>query len=264
MEAEKPVVLVTGSSRGLGRGIAVQCAQAGYSVAIHYAGNEKAANETAELCRTAASNLGQQFCIVSGNLGIREERESILAGVIQKLGRLDALVNNAGIAPRVRADLTELGEESFDEVLGINLKGPFFLSQRVANYWLEHPEESKLSGGYKLLFITSISADTASVNRAEYCISKAGLAMTSQLFATRFADEGVQVFEIRPGIMETDMTTGVKEKYDLLIAEGLVPQKRWGQPKDVGNAVCAVLNGSFPFTTGQVLHVDGGFHLRRL
>jgi 3-oxoacyl-[acyl-carrier protein] reductase len=144
------------------------------------------------------------------------------------------------------------------------LKGPYFLSQLAARYWLENPGKCHLLGGYKLLFVTSISANTASVNRGEYCISKAGLGMATQLWATRLADAGVQVLEIRPGIMATDMTVGVKEKYDKLLAEGLVPQKRWGTPKDVGLAVKAILEGNFPFSTGEVINVDGGFHLRRL
>ena len=180
------------------------------------------------------------------------------------LHRIDALVNNAGMAPRVRADITETTEESYDEVMGVNLKGPYFLAQLVARHWLAHPGQSRLPDGYKLIFITSISADTASINRGEYCLSKAGLTMACQLWAARLAGEGVQVFEIRPGIMATDMTAGVKEKYDRLIKEGLVPQQRWGQPEDVGRGVEAILKGYLPFSTGQVISVDGGLHLRRL
>jgi len=149
-------------------------------------------------------------------------------------------------------------------VMTVNLKGPYFLSQLAARHWLAHPCQSRLPGGYKLIFITSISADTASVNRGEYCLSKAGLAMACQLWAARLAGEGAQVFEIRPGIMETDMTAPVKSKYDALIAGGLVPQKRWGTPADVGLAVEAILKGQFPFTTGQILMVDGGMHLKQL
>jgi NAD(P)-dependent dehydrogenase (short-subunit alcohol dehydrogenase family) len=201
---------------------------------------------------------------VRGNLALARERTAIFDQTLAAFGRLDALVNNAGMAPRVRADLTETNEESYDEVMAVNLKGPHFLSQLAARYWLQHPNQSRLPGGYKLIFVTSISADTASVNRGEYCLSKAGLAMAAQLWATRLANHDTQVFEIRPGIMETDMTAGVKGKYDQLIAEGLVPQMRWGKPEDVGIAVEAVLRGHFPFSTGNVLHVDGGFHLRRL
>jgi NAD(P)-dependent dehydrogenase (short-subunit alcohol dehydrogenase family) len=259
-----PVILVTGASRGLGRGIALNCARAGHSVAIHFAGNETAAQETVAQCRTAAPEATQQFIPVRGNLAVAAERTAIFDQTLAAFGRLDALVNNAGMAPRVRADITETGEASYDEVMTVNLKGPYFLSQLAANYWLNHRDKSLLPSGYKLIFVTSISADTASVNRGEYCLSKAGLAMAAQLWATRLANEGVQVFEIRPGIMATDMTAGVKGKYDALIAEGLVPQMRWGQPEDVGLAVESVLRGHLPFSTGNVIHVDGGFHLRKL
>jgi len=258
------VVLVTGSSRGLGRGVAETLASAGYSVAIHYASNKQAAEETAAACRAIALNSAQQFAVVGGNVGIAADREQIFNQTIESLGHLDALVNNAGIAPRVRADITEATEEIFDEVIGVNLKGPYFLSQLAARYWLSKPADCRLQGGYKLLFVTSLSANTASINRGEYCISKAGLAMATQLWAVRLAAEGIQVLELRPGIMATDMTAGVKEKYDALLASGLVPQMRWGKPEDVGLAVKGVLDGHFPFSTGDVINIDGGFHLRRL
>lgn len=258
------VVLVTGSSRGLGRGVAETLASAGYSVAIHYASNKQAAEETAAACRALAPNTAQQFAVVGGNVGIAADREQIFNQTIESLGHLDALVNNAGIAPRVRADITEATEDIFDEVIGVNLKGPYFLSQLAARYWLSKPAECRLQGGYKLLFVTSLSANTASINRGEYCISKAGLAMATQLWAVRLAAEGIQVLELRPGIMATDMTAGVKEKYDALLASGLVPQMRWGKPEDVGLAVKGVLDGHFPFSTGDVINIDGGFHLRRL
>jgi len=257
-------ILVTGSSRGLGRGVAENLAAAGFSVAIHYARNQSAAEETASACQKLAVDAGQTFPLVGGDLGTSEGRGQVFSGTVEAFGRIDALVNNAGIAPRVRADLTEATEESFDEVLSVNLKGPYFLSQKVVRYWLAHPGESRLPGGYQLIFVTSISANTASVVRGEYCISKAGLSMASQLWATRLADEGIQVTELRPGIMATDMTAGVKEKYDQLLAEGLVPQKRWGTPEDLGKAVHSILSGHFPFSTGDVLNIDGGFHLRRL
>lgn len=259
-----PVVLVTGASRGLGRGIALQAAQAGYSVAINYAGNQAAAEETRKLCQAAAPSADQAFEIFQADIGSPADRKRLLSETLARFGRLDALVNNAGIAPRVRADLTETNEESFDEVLGINLKGPFFLTQAAVNYWLNEKPEPLLKGGFKVIFVSSISAYTASVNRGEYCISKAGLAMVTQLFASRTADQGIQVFELRPGIMQTDMTSGVKGKYDALLEQGLVPQKRWGQPEDLGLAVQALLGGQFPFSTGEVINIDGGFHLKRL
>lgn len=258
-----PVVLVTGASRGLGRGIAQACARAGFHVAIHYASNEAAAAETVSLCRSDAIHPGQQFIPVRGDLAVSDHRSAIFEQTLREFGRLDALVNNAGIAPIIRADLTETGEASFDQLMAINLKGPHFLSQLAARYWLAHSIPSG-SISYKLIFVTSISANTASVNRGEYCMAKAGLSMAAQLWSVRLASHGVQVFEIRPGIMETDMTAGVKGKYDELIAGGLVPQMRWGAPDDVGLAVEAILKGYFPFSTGAVIPVDGGFHLRRL
>lgn len=258
------VVLVTGSSRGLGRGVAESLAASGYSVAIHYASNVEAARETLESCRKLATSSAQEFAIVGGNVGLAEDRERLFAETLDALGHIDALVNNAGIAPRIRADLPEATEEIFDEVIAINLKGPYFLSQLAARYWMANPGKSRLSSGYKLIFVGSLSAYTASINRGEYCISKAGLAMANQLWAARLAPEGVQVVELRPGIMATDMTAGVKEKYDALLAEGLVPQQRWGSPDDLGRAVRSILDGDFPFTTGDAINVDGGFHLRRL
>jgi NAD(P)-dependent dehydrogenase (short-subunit alcohol dehydrogenase family) len=260
----RPVILVTGASRGLGRGIALTLAAEGYDLAIHYASNSAAAEETITACKNVAKNSEQRFLPVSAQLGSSEQRTAMIDKVIAELGHLDALVNNAGMAPRERADITEAGESSFDELISVNLKGPYFLSQSAANYWLQHPGASRLAGGYKLIFVTSISASTASVNRGDYCISKAGLAMAAQLWATRLAADGVQVLELRPGIMATDMTSGVKGKYDALIADGLVPQRRWGSPEDVGLAVKAICRGDFPFSTGDVIYLDGGFHLRRL
>ena len=257
-------VFVTGSSRGLGRGVALELAATGYSVAIHFANNRAAAEETAAACAQIAPNPAQQFPLIGGNIGLAADRARMMEETLAAFGRLDALVNNAGIAPRVRADILEAEEEIFDEVIAVNLKGPYFLSQLAARHWLANSGKSTLPGGYQLIFVSSLSANTASVNRGEYCISKAGVAMASQLFATRLATVGVQVTELRPGIMATDMTAGVKEKYDALLAEGLVPQMRWGQPEDVGRAVRSILAGGIPFSTGDVINIDGGFHLRRL
>ena len=233
-------------------------------MAIHYASNKDAAQATVEACAGLAAHAEQKFVSVGGNIGLAADRQRLFDEVLSAYGHLDALVNNAGVAPRIRADITEATEEIFDEVIGINLKGPYFLSQLAARYWLANPGKCRLSGGYKLLFVTSLSANTASINRGEYCISKAGLAMATQLWAVRLADVGVQVLELRPGIMATDMTAGVKDKYDKLLAEGIVPQKRWGSPNDVGLAVKSILEGNFPFSTGDVINLDGGFHLRRL
>jgi 3-oxoacyl-[acyl-carrier protein] reductase len=259
------VVLVTGASRGLGRGIAEVLAREGLSVAIHYANNRAAAEATRAACEAVAGRNDQRFFVVGGNVATAIERTRIVTETLGALGRIDALVNNAGIAPRVRADLLEASEESFDEVMAVNLKGPYFLAQQVARLWLgELRGQARLAGGFKLIFVSSISAYLASINRGEYCVSKAALAMATKLWATRLATEGVQVFEVRPGIMATDMTAGVKDKYDRLIEDGLVPQKRWGTGEDVGRAVAALLSGAFPFSTGDVINVDGGIHLQRL
>jgi NAD(P)-dependent dehydrogenase (short-subunit alcohol dehydrogenase family) len=257
-------VLVTGASRGLGRGIAESLARDGLDVAIHYGRNREAAEETQAACRQAAARADQRLVLVGGDVASRTDRDRILDETLAALGRIDALVNNAGMAPRSRIDILDATEESFDELIAVNLKGPYFLSQAVARHWIGRKGQSRLAGSYKLVFISSISATHVSLNRGEYCVSKAGLAMASKLWAARLAPEGVQVFELRPGIMATDMTAGVKEQYDRLLAEGLVPQKRWGTADDVGRAVSALLKGSFPFSTGDVLHVDGGLHLERL
>ena len=262
--SEPAVVLVTGASRGLGRGIAEELARTGCSVAIHYASNRAAADETAAACRALAIHPRQRFELVQGDVSKAADRRAIFDATLAAFGRIDALINNAGVAPRVRADLLDVTEASYREVNGINLDGPFFLSQLAAKWWLDHPADARLSGGYKLLFVSSLSAYAISTNRGEYCVSKAGLAMTTQLFAARLAEHGIQVLELRPGIMATDMTAGVKEKYDKLLAEGIVPQRRWGTGQDVGLAVRAIFQGLFPFTTGDVINIDGGYHLRRL
>jgi NAD(P)-dependent dehydrogenase (short-subunit alcohol dehydrogenase family) len=266
MTAQPPVALVTGSGRGLGRGIAEELAQAGFSVAIHYAIDREAAEaaETVAACQKIAPNPNQKFTPIVGNIALGAERQRLFDEVMAAYGHLDALVNNAGIAPRIRADVTEATEEIFDEVMAVNLKGAYFLTQLAARYWLANPGKSRIPGGYKLIFVTSMSAVTAHTNRGEYCISKAALSMGAKVWAVRLADAGVQVIELRPGIMATSMTAGVKEKYDKMLAEGVVPQKRWGTPQDVGLAVKSVLQGNFPFSTGDIINIDGGFHLSRL
>jgi 3-oxoacyl-[acyl-carrier protein] reductase len=264
MNGVVPVVLVTGASRGLGRGIAIELAKAGHSVIVDYARNTDAAEATAEECEKHKTNPRQKFIALQADVAKREDRARLLKKTLEQAGRIDALVNNAGVGPRQRADITEMSEQSFEEVLRTNLQGPFFLTQEVVNYWLGHRISPALKDGFKVVFITSISAYTASINRGEYCISKAGLSMSSQLWASRLAGEGIQVVEIRPGIMATDMTSGVKEKYDRLLEEGVVPQGRWGTPEDVGLAIRAIIRGDFPFSTGTIIDVDGGFRLRRL
>lgn len=259
-----PVALVTGGGRGLGRGIACRLSALGLSVGVNYAGNQAAAEETVELCKQVQTNPGQRFIALRGDVGSREDRQLLVSKTLEELGRIDALVNNAGIAPRVRNDVTQMTVESFEEVMRVNLEGPFFLTQLVANYWLNERPEPALPRGYTIVFNSSMSASTVSLNRGEYCMSKAGLSMAMQLWAVRLAAEGIRVYEIRPGIMATDMTKGVKERYDRLMAEGTVPMKRWGTPEDVGSAVGALVTGEFPYSTGEIVYVDGGFHLSRL
>lgn len=259
-----PVVLVTGAGRGLGRGVALQLAEQGCSVAINYAGNRAAAEETAAACARVAPKPEQRFIPLQADISQKADRARLVAETLTQLGRIDALVNNAGIAPKVRADITEASEESFEDLIRTNLQGPYFLTQAVVRHWLGAKPACALPSGFKIIYVTSISADTASVNRGDYCISKAGLAMAAQLWAARLAAENIQVLELRPGIMATDMTAGVKDKYDKLLAEGLVPQRRWGTPEDVGRAVRAIIAGHFAFSTGAVIPIDGGFQISRL
>lgn len=242
------VVLVTGGSRGIGRGIVEAMLREGWRVAFC---GRKPPEEL-------DWNPSPDAAYFQSDIGVAKDREALLTAVLDRFGRLDALVNNAGVAPEVRADLLEMPEASFDRVLSINLKGPFFLTQLVANAMVKH----RIAG--TIINIGSISATVASVNRGEYCISKAGLAMATQLFAVRLAEYGILVYEIRPGIIATDMTGVVKEKYDKLIASGLTLQPRWGQPEDIGKAVASLLRGDFAYSTGQVFNVDGGLEVKRL
>lgn len=264
MNKKLPVVLITGASRGLGRGIAIEVAKRGYSAVVNYAKNRKAALETVSVCNKVRLSKDQKFVPVQADVGDMSQVKRLVKNSLAELGRIDALVSNAGMAPRVRRDLTEMTEESFSEVMRVNLQGPFFLTQSVANYWLRERIEPFLPAGFKVVIVSSISAEAVSLNRGEYCISKAGLSMVNKLWATRLAEHGVGVYEVRPGVMATDMTSAVKEKYDKQLAEGLVPMKRWGTPEDVGQAVCALLSGQFPFSTGEVIYIDGGLHLQRL
>jgi 3-oxoacyl-[acyl-carrier protein] reductase len=251
--------LVTGASRGIGRAIAVALAEQGWSIAINYRGNAEAAAET----RSLVENAGGRGVAIQADIADANDRGRLIEQTLASFNRIDLLVNNAGMAPRQRADLLETSEASYDEVMAVNLKGPFFLTQRVAKVMIdllkagviEHP---------KIVNIGSMSAYTTSVNRAEYCLSKAGLGMMTALYADRLSEYGIHVYELRPGIIETDMTSIVQAKYDRLIAEGLTPIRRWGQPDDVARAVIAIAQDQFLFSTGEVINVDGGFHLRRL
>ena len=246
------VAIVTGSTRGIGRGIAQALDEAGYTVV--YSGTRRV--PAAELPRAA---------VYSGcNIAMREERKALFDEVMARFGRIDVLVNNAGMAPRVRRDILETTEDSFDEVLGVNLKGTFFMCQAAASIMIELKTKGTQDYQPRIVNIGSMSAYTSSTSRGEYCISKAGVGMVTQLFADRLAEYGIPVFEIRPGIIDTDMTKVVHEKYEKLIAGGLTPIPRFGEPQDVAKMVVACCSGMLDFTTGQVLNADGGFHIRRL
>ena len=264
MNSRLPVALVTGAGRGLGRGVAMELAKAGFSVAIGYAGNKDAAEECRKLCGEAARVSGQRFEIFAANIGSKEDRARLVEDVFAAFGDIDALVNNAGMAPRTRADILEASEESFEELIRVNLQGPYFLTQALAKRWLAETRPSAIPTGRKIVYVTSISASVASINRGDYCMSKAGLSMAVMLWASRLAEAGICVYELRPGIMATDMTSGVKAKYDAFIAQGGIPQNRWGFPEDVGKAVKAILAGDFAYSTGSVITIDGGFHIARL
>jgi NAD(P)-dependent dehydrogenase (short-subunit alcohol dehydrogenase family) len=262
-----PVALITGASRGIGRGIALELAKLGYDLVVNYAGNADAAQRTAADCVSVSNANGRKTRaeVCQADIAQGTDRQRLVEFARAQFNRLDLLVNNAGVAPNVRADLLETSEESFDRLMQINVKGPFFLTQLVANWMIEEVQSSKPKVQRpKIVTISSISAYTASVNRGEYCISKAALSMLTPLFAARLAEHGINVYEIRPGIIATDMTAAVKEKYDKLIGEGLTPIPRWGTPEDVGKAVAAIAQDWLPFSTGEVINVDGGFHVRRL
>jgi NAD(P)-dependent dehydrogenase (short-subunit alcohol dehydrogenase family) len=255
----KQTALVTGASRGIGRGIAVALAEKGWNVVINYRGNAAAATETIGLVEQAEG----RGLAMQANIAEAADRQRLIDEIVQKFGRIDLLVNNAGMAPRQRLDILETSEISYDEVMTVNLKGPFFLTQQVARVMIEQLQQGVITAP-RIVNIGSISAYTSSPNRGEYCLSKAGMSMMTALFADRLAEYGINVYEIRPGVIATDMTSGVKEKYNRLIDEGLTPIRRWGQPDDIGRAVVAIAEGYLPFSTGEVINVDGGFHLHRL
>jgi NAD(P)-dependent dehydrogenase (short-subunit alcohol dehydrogenase family) len=262
------VALITGASRGIGRGIALELARIGCDLVINYASNLQAAQQTAADCLSAARAGGKAIRaeICAADIANSVERSKLVGFVREKFGRLDVLVNNAGVAPNVRADILEASEESFERLMAVNVKGPYFLTQLAARWMIEQgaAAASPVPFGRKIITISSISAYTASVNRGDYCMAKAALSMLTPLYAARLAEHGINVYEIRPGVVATDMTSVVKAKYDQLIAEGLTPIKRWGTPEDVGKAAVAIVQDLLPFSTGEVINVDGGFHLRRL
>lgn len=253
------VALITGGSRGIGLGIAQELVNDGFDVAINGVRPESAVTDVIKGLHRAGANV--VYC--QGDLASSNDRKSIIEKVRSSFGRLHVLVNNAGIAPRERRDILDATEESFDEVIATNLKGNYFLTQLAANWMIAQKKEDAAFQG-SIINVSSISATVASVNRGEYCVSKAGISMATQLFAVRLGEYNIPVFEVRPGVISTDMTSGVKEKYDKLIDEGLCVTRRWGYPEDVGKAVRALASGNFPYSTGQVIMVDGGLTLPRL
>jgi len=255
----KRVALITGGSRGIGFGVATQLAMNGFDIAI----NGTRSDADVEDAVKKLKDFGNDVIYCRGSISSTAGRENVLDEVNKHYGALHVLVNNAGIAPNVRNDILEATEESFDEVIGVNLKGTYFLTQRAAKWMIEQKKKEETFRGC-IINISSMSATVASVNRGEYCISKAGLSMATQLFAVRLGEFDIPVFEVRPGIIRTDMTAGVKEKYDKLISEGLCVQQRWGEPGDVGKIVSSLVNGSFSYSTGQVIMVDGGLTIPRL
>lgn len=253
------VALITGASRGIGNAVALQLAKEGYAIAAASTSQEMSISSNLDKIRTT----GQPFLYIQGNISEDGQRKLILERVLSRFGRLDVLVNNAGVAPMTRSDILQMNEESMDHVLGINLKGTFFLTQLAANEMIREINNGSIENPM-IINISSISAYVSSTKRGEYCISKAGVSMVTQLYADRLAEYGINVYEIRPGLIHTDMTSGVSSNYDALIENGLTPIKRWGEPEDVANAVSVLCSGKLGFSTGEVINVDGGFHIRRL
>lgn len=254
----KPLALITGGASGIGLGISEALAAEGYDLLV--CGRRAEARVAAALDRLRAA--GAHVTYVSADMGTAGGRQAVMEAA-RAQGRLHVLVNNAGMAPPERRDLLDASEESFDRVLDVNLKGPYFLTQAVARWMIA---QRQADAGYRaaIINIGSVSATMASIERGEYCLSKAGLAMATRLWAVRLGPYGIPVYEVRPGIIRSDMTAAVKEKYDRRIAEGLLVQARWGEPEDVGRAVAMLVRGDLPYSTGQVIMVDGGLHLERL
>jgi len=254
----KKTAIVTGGGRGIGFAIARQLGEDGFNIVITGRSNEEDYADNFK----KLEELGIDYLYIQGDVSSAADREKIVSQTVAKFGGIHVLVNNAGVAPKVRNDLLEMTEESFDYVIGINLKGTMFITQLVAKQMISQPMEGKKRG--TIVNVSSISAEVSSINRGEYCVSKAGISMLTKLYAHRLASEGILVNEVRPGVIATDMTSKVKERYDKLIAEGLFPIARWGQPEDIAGAVSALCSDKFLYTTGSYIDVDGGFHIKRL
>jgi 3-oxoacyl-[acyl-carrier protein] reductase len=256
----KPVAVITGASRGIGRAVAIALAGEGYDIAAIARSLD---SEGMEILGPEVEKKGAQFFPIGLDISCTKCHKEVVSNILGRYGRIDFLVNNAGVAPLQRNDLLEMSEESYDRVMNINLKGPVFFAQKIARemIWLRDQIQ-----GYNpvIIFITSISASLSSVNRTEYCVSKAGLSMASTVFADRLSKEGIQVCEIRPGIIQTDMTIKLKDKYNKLIEEGFVPQKRWGLPEDIAKAIASIARGDWNFSTGMVFEISGGLNIHKL
>ena len=255
----RPVALVTGGTRGIGLGIARALAREGWDLVL------SGVRPAAEIAPVVGElqDLGSSVSYVPADVSSRAARQTLAETVRARHGALNALVNNAGRAPRVRADLLEASEDSFEELIRTNLQGPYFLTQDLSRDMVAR-RQADATFRASIVFVTSVSAEMASPNRGEYCVSKAGLAMAVKLFAVRLAPAGIPVYEVRPGIISTDMTAGVRQMYDQRIADGLVPEERWGQPADVGRVVASLARGDVPYATGSVIHIDGGLSVPRL
>jgi 3-oxoacyl-[acyl-carrier protein] reductase len=264
--SNKPVAIVTGASRGIGRGIALELAKLGFNLVIShfdFDAQGRPDEATGQKTQKEIKALGAECEVLRADVSNAEDRKKLVDAAKAKFSRCDMLCNNAGVAPLKRIDILEATEQSYDRVMTINLKGPYFLTQLVAGWMIEQKKKFP-DRAFRIVNTSSMSAYTSSPARGEYCLSKAGISMMTKLYADRLSEFGIGVFEIRPGIIMTDMTAVVKEKYDKMIAEGLTPIKRWGWPEDIAKAVGAIAEGRLDFSTGQVINVDGGFHLRRL
>ncbi|MRI00552.1 3-ketoacyl-ACP reductase [Kriegella sp. EG-1] len=254
----KKNVLITGGSRGIGFGIAYELAKEGYNVAINGVRDEI----HVETVLNQLKSFGGNVIYCQGNVAIAKDREAIISKVLQEYGCINVLVNNAGVGPKERIDLLKTSEESYDRVMGINLKGSFFMTQKVANHMV-NSKAVDVNFQAQIINMSSVSATMVSIERGEYCISKSGMSMMTQLFATRLGQYNIPVYELRPGVIETDMTAGVQKKYEKLVTEGLTVEQRMGMPKDVAIAVSALVKGQIPYATGQVLNIDGGLSIPR-
>lgn len=256
----KPVAVITGASRGIGRAVTIDLAVEGFDIAAIARSVDSAGME---ILGPEIEKLGAQFFPIGLDISCTKCQKEVVSNILDRYGRIDFLVNNAGVAPLQRNDILDMSEESYDRVMNINLKGPFFFAQKIAREMIWMKDQIS---PYKpvIIFITSVSAVLSSVNRAEYCISKAGLSMASAVFADRLSKEGILVYEVRPGIIQTDMTIKVKDSYSKMINEGFVPQKRWGVPEDIGKAVASIARGDWNFSTGMVFEISGGLNIHKL